>query len=384
MTSKNGARAEPRYPALRAIGPIAVAAVIALSLLRYLSTGPERDLEDAALSEGTSSYFAKHDGFLIHCRDMRDAQQCVAGMRARNGQEAVLWFGNSQLHAVNQMRAGEEPAPPILFRKLLQRNVDLLTFSQPNATMLEHYVLFEHLRHHVPVRAVVLPVVFDDFRDQGVRTTLRDALTDRRTRDSLNETEVGKQILTNYSTTGGDLAGLRDTVQYRVEQELSVWLEEHSMLWSRRGKARGKLFLNLFRLRNSLFGITPQSKRLLLKGPYRLNMRALDALLASAHEQHIRVLVYIVPLRNDVAIPYVTAEYERFKQDVRDKARAHQAVLADLEDLVPAEHWGAKQGTTVGAATELDFMHFQSPGHVLLASEMERLLVEHAMLGAAQ
>jgi hypothetical protein len=144
------------------------------------------------------------------------------------------------------------------------------------------------------------------------------------------------------------------------------------------------LFLSLFRLRNSLFGITPQSKRLLLKGPYRLNMRALDSLLASAHAQHIQVLVYIVPLRNDVAIPYVASEYERFKQDVRDKALRHGAVLADLESLVPAEYWGAKQATTVGASTELDFMHFQSPGHVLLANEIEQLLVEHTMLGAAR
>ena len=44
---------------------------------------------------------------------------------------------------------------------LSYRFSSIITFSQPNANLQEHYVLFEYLRHRLPVRTLILPLVFD-------------------------------------------------------------------------------------------------------------------------------------------------------------------------------------------------------------------------------
>ena len=86
------------------------------------------------------------------------------------------------------------------------------------------------------------------------------------------------------------------------------------------------------------------------------------------------MLIYIVPLRSDVEVPYVASEYLQFKADVYSLAKKHHAAFFNLENLVPAELWGTKDSTTGGVSQELDFMHFQAGGHKLLADQLAELV----------
>jgi lysophospholipase L1-like esterase len=134
---------------------------------------------------------------------------------------------------------------------------------------------------------------------------------------------------------------------------------------------------NLYLLRNWIFGITPSSVRKMIPGRYRLNMQSLQAIMHSANQKGIKTLIYIVPIRDDVTIPYDLHQYNKFKSEVELAAKNESARFINIEGLVPVKLWGSKDSTTIGVVKELDFMHFKAKGHELLA---ERLLSELELL----
>ncbi len=369
---------------LSVVLPVLLGVIIASFVLEFSYGGKNTKFEEMALGEGTSSLFCEYDGYPIHCQGVEDSGPCIQGWNIRGKNPVVLWLGNSQVHAVNQLKQGQENAPPILFRRLYKKDIDLLTFSQPNVSLQEHYVLFEYLRIRLPVKTLILPLVFDDLRETGIRSDIALALEDARVVSSLATTEIGRQILqqatqnkedSSVDSSGDDLKGIRNTIQEHSESALNKWLSDHSTLWKIRPEARGNLLGNLYLLRNSIFGITAQSKRKMIKLRYHANIRALTAILDSAAQSGIGVLVYIVPIRDDIEIPYVKKEYEIFKQKAENLAKEKNAVFCNLESLVPATLWGAKESTSFGKhELEADFMHFQAPGHMLLAKNLAQIL----------
>jgi hypothetical protein len=354
-----------------------VGASLGLLALLALFRSSSTNFDDAALNAQTKSIFSQADGHQIHCRDKRDLQACVSGSQARSAANVVIWLGNSQIHAVNQPRGGDTNAPPLLFERLLPLGRDLLTFSQPNASLQEHYVLFEYLRLQVPVKSLILSVVFDDMRETGLRPEIAQLLEDAELRRVLAETEIGSaiQLTTAQSTSvDPDLAGVAGTVQERSEKFLTGLLSEHWELWKVRPEARGQFFLWLYQARNTVFGIKPTSKRRMIAAPYRANFAALEAMLESSAGLGIEVLLYVAPLRPGIEPPYVPSEYTKFKSDLQALATRYHARFANLEELVPENLWGKKDSTTVGAEAEIDFMHFQAEGHRLLADHLFQLL----------
>lgn len=288
---------------------------------------------------------------------------------------------NSQLHAVNQAGEGAEPASAKLFRSIDGRVAPLLTFIQPNANLQEHYIFFEYLRHHVDIDVLLLPVVFDDLRETGIRIGLTKALQDPVSNTAISATEVGLNILNaNQDMARPDakepeLNGSRSTFQESSEEVLNGWLEQRSALWAARAEIRGQIMNGLYQFRNRFFCITSQSKRKQIPGRYSLNMKALETLLRVAQAEVIPVVIYIVPVRNDVQTPYVESEYVDFKKQVAILAGETEAIFVNLEGLVPGDLWGSTSDAQ-GKGEGLDFMHFQEAGHELLAKALEGKLLE--------
>jgi hypothetical protein len=379
MNENSGKQKEIILPAILTHPLISIGVGLLLSalLLSFSSSGKATNFEELALGNDNSPLYAEYQGARIHCTGVDDAEICLEGARKRHLPKMVLWLGNSQLHAINQYKPGQENAPPILFRSLTNKGVDLLTFSQPNASFQEHYVLFEYLRNRVKPNVLILPLVFDDTRETGIRDSISAALHQPDTIASLRTTAIGQKILAEDQKNGSgnnDFAGLAETIQERVELAANDWLSDHFKLWASRPEVRGRLFNDLYQFRNTVFGITPQTKRRIIKSRYQDNIAALDAILTSAAGADIKVLAYIAPLRMDVDVPYKRDEYDRFKKDTEDLIRSKGAVFANLESLVPGELWGEKPATNVGGTFELDFMHFQAKGHVLLADKLAELL----------
>jgi hypothetical protein len=316
----------------------------------------------------------------IHCGDSRDADECIAGLQQTPHHKIALWLGNSQLHAVNQLRPNQLNAPPIAFKLLDNERIYLIAFSQPNANLQEHFLTYLYLNQQRKISHLILPVVFDDFREDGIRPELLKFANDPQIQEKLSKSLIGKKInkegelSANKNNT--DTAALDGTIQDKVELSLNDWFDRHFGFWQARADARGTLFTQLYLTRNTILGINPSSKRKVIKGRYQDNMDALKAMLELAKENSSHVLVYIAPLRSDVEIPYIKSEYDSFKNEVQILAKEQHAQFVNFEDLVPADLWGSKGGTTLGEKTELDFMHFQAGGHSLLANEVVKHLIQ--------
>ena len=330
-------------------------------------------LKSFALGEGTTTSLTNINGNRVHCHDFDDAKQCLAGYaESANGNPVVLWLGNSQVHAINQMKSGDQTAVPELFKKLSEERRYLMTFSQPNANLQEHFLLFNYLQVRLPVKTLIMPVVFDDMRETGVRASLVDVLNDNSVSARMAQSEIGQNLLADngdQDAAGNDMTALEDTMQESSEK----WLNEkmdYFQIWSERPALRGQFFLSLYKFRNKMLGINPSSIRKMLPGNYSLNRQALEAILNQTRELGIQVLVYVVPLRNDVPTPYNAKEYSNFKTEMQALSISRGAYFVDLENLVPAEYWGTKTSTTGGSEQELDFMHFESAGHQLLSKAL--------------
>lgn len=200
-----------------------------------------------ALGAATTSVFSRMGDYPIHCRDSRDVAECLAGVRSRHAKSSVLWLGNSQLHAVNQWHEGDVNSTPLLFDRIKPIGLDLVTFSQPNANLQEHYVLFEYLKFKMPIKLLILPVVFDDTRESGIRKEISSLMDDSGAASAMLATEIGKRILRERATVTkaeGDTAGIAHTLQEQAEENLNQWLESHNALWASRPEMRGQLILN--------------------------------------------------------------------------------------------------------------------------------------------
>lgn len=360
-----------------AVLPLLIGLVVSVAWIQSLSVDTRRiDFNDLALGESARSIYARVGPDPINCLTLEDASECLEGWERRGSIPTTLWFGNSQVHSINQYLDGQEPAASHLYRALAERGGDLLVFSPPSGNLQEYLVLFEDLHRRVDIETLVIAATFDDLRDTGLRPGIIDALDDPEIVAALAKHPAGQEILARYGTAArNDLSGLDDTLQQRTEAAIDAWLAERFSLWEARPIARGNLFRGLYMWRNALLGITSSSKRPVIPDRYALNMKCLDTLLERTASEGIDVLLYIIPLRQDVEGPYVQSDYEQFKGEVEELARRWNVGFADLDQLVPGHLWGEIKTTGAGIKVdEIDFVHFQEPGHRLLAGALKELL----------
>jgi hypothetical protein len=399
-----------------------IGASIALAVLGFIYVGRSTDFGDAAsLGAQTVSLFGpRYQCPNMHCSG--DLEPCIMGIKFRNRPDKIIWLGNSQLHAINNYLEGDLNAPALLATSLQRRGADLLVFSQGNATFQEQYVTFEYLRSRVNFTQLIVPVVFDDFREDGVRHEIALFLKDETVKNSLNKTTFGSKLLTIYKSKIDETTNntsvihnppqekadnssqekveatlaqwikhfiliwqARDQIspQEKIDAILEQWIKRFTPIWQARDQMRGDIFLSLYRFRNTLFGITPDTKRKAIPSRLNNNLSALDALLKSASVAGIKVIIYIAPINNNSGErPYVDAEYQRFKDTVEILAQKYSVTYRNFEDIIDKPFWGLKGFTSIGGGKdEIDYMHFTTKGHVVLAENISSLLTNIAPKG---
>jgi hypothetical protein len=184
---------------------------------------------------------------------------------------------------------------------------------------------------------------------------------------ALRTTPAGLRLLADLPAKEKAAAGQDTSLQARSEAAITTALEACCGFQTMREKARGQIEIQIYMLRNWLFDVNAQSIRPIIPDSYDANMAALDAMLADATAAGTRVILYIPPLRQDVAPPYKPADYARFVGETRALAARHGAKWLRIDTIVPGKLWGTKAATRTGGDPELDFMHFQEPGHVAVA-----------------
>ena len=351
---------------------------------RYIDR--QTDFADAAtLGAQTTSFFAKKNGYPIHCQPDAEIKGCVQGVFVRKSSKQVIWLGNSQLHAINHFRPGDLNAPAILANALAPLGVDVVTVSRPNANLQEQYIIFEYLRSKFPIQRLLLPVVFDDFREDGLRDDVRTLLQDSEFIRSPAIQAVELKVIPK-TDAGSKAEDIQSTPQAYVEGELDHFLKRNWPLWHVRPQMRGDLFVALYHLRNRIFDITPSTKRKMIPSHYERNWQALEALVKSAVAAKIEVVLYVAPIGGTAAErPYVDSEYKAFKEALKAVAKSNSIDFVNFEDIVSPELWGDKGSTSGATGVEVDFMHFTGAGHQVLAEALyQRLLSDGSLAGGGQ
>ena len=356
--------------------PILIGLIIGILLLNFFS--PDKNLEinfeELALGEDNKKLKGVEDGKTIHCSDLRDLKSCTESYKNNNDKmPVILWLGNSQLQAINQPKPDDEVSSSQLHRKLKKFGMYTLTFSQPNANLQEHYLLFAHLLNQFPIETLILPLVFDDMREEVLRPNLKNILEDLETLEIIKKTFTGKNLISLISeknTVGGQLKNEKNTYQDQWENYLNRELAQIWSLWNDRDNLRSKFLGSLYLLRNSILNINATTTRKMIKGPYIKNLKAYEDILNLANINKIKAIVYIAPLRNDVKIPYDLDEDKDFKTKTKNVADKYDVNFVSLENIIPGEFWGYKGSINLKNNNDLDFMHFKGNGHRILAEKL--------------
>ena len=353
-----------------------IGATLGIALLSQGFKGT-RSFEEAALGTMTVTHQAKSaKGECIHTQRAKPEEISPLLEQLRGKDERILIFGNSQTHSINQKESGQTIYPELL-DQALDSSTGTLTHSLPNANFQEFRVAHSWWSEKEPWDLILIPAFMDDLREDGLRADfLKAPVAEGHQLDSntalSNALNAQLDLMTNPPSDSGS-ESKEETPQDIVERALNNWLEEHTATWKNRANARGDLFLSLYRLRNKAFGISASTQRKMIPARYNRNMLALEELLTHAEVKEQDVLLYIPPIRTDVAPPYDPQEYADFKEAIQTLAANHTNThFANLEDIVPGEYWGLKASTDGDGKPELDYMHFQFVGHQLLAEALER------------
>jgi hypothetical protein len=357
------------YKSISFFGGVLTAFVI---LNYYISNQNLVNYEEYAIGNGSTIVVDKVNDLQVHGHDFRDLPDCLDSYKIGGfNRPIVLWLGNSQLHTINQYKQNDKTAVAKLHHLLEKLNKYLLALTQPNANFQEHYLLFLHLIDILPVETLILPAVFDDTREDGIRSSLQFAINVPRNREILESSLIGKSIISSENTrnsTGKDTGSKNSSVQEIAENFLDQKLKSSFSIWRERTSMRGDLFAFLYQFRNSLLGIDPTSVRRKIPGLYAKNLNALSEIINLANRKKIEILLYVAPLRNDIQIPYNIDEYSSFKSEIKKLCKNYDNVkFINLDMVVPNKYWGFKNSTNISNEVEIDFMHFKEPGHRLLA-----------------
>jgi hypothetical protein len=348
-------------------GSIPFASIFVLYSLFYFIE--DKNFADAALGDKTSTVIGQLDSERVHCFYLSDGDECISSAINRDLDKVILWLGNSQLHSVNQLKIKDNLASVRVAKALRPIGIDALTFSQPNANLQEHWILLEAIKRKLEIDLLILPVVFDDTREESIRHEIIQELSDFGLQERFRASAIGMRILAHYQNYQKGNA-LNNTIQDRSEKALTSWLDNYFSWESMRSKLRGTISLSLYKARNSLFSITPNTIRHKIPAAYESNMLALKQILVGSMRDKIQVLIYIPPLRSDIEPPYDTEEYATFKLEVASIAKSHSAKFVDLGDSLPNSVWGFTNSTNLVEGVQPDFMHFNGRGHDYLAEAL--------------
>lgn len=360
-----------------------------LLLVTRFSAQPN-NAETFGLGDQTASYQATDGTHLVHVIHNTDQeeQSLIEGWEARGEKPVCLLLGYSQAHSINKMKAGQVTYTQMLFDR--HKSFDVLCQSIPNANMSEYLAVFAYWKSKLPVKAVILPACLDKLRDDNLRPEYLQNLGYNNFRlqraDEVSQ-DLNRQLsvfpkrqtqLQSLQTEEEDYAGLKETTQDVVERRLNHFLNLHLSAWRRRADLRGEVFEWMYLFRNSVLGISSNTKRKVIPARYVHNMQALESLLDFAQQENVSVLVYVPPIRNDLPTPYDDQQYRQFKAEVQAAVNRHapEAHYENIENLVPGEFWGDLPTTDLSGKRQPDFMHFRYEGHQLTADALDPSVTE--------
>lgn len=320
--------------------------IISWIFLTVLFENSFKKFDEMALGKNNIAVKGKILDQNILCDTAENIKNCINFLK-KNFKKKIIWIGNSQLYGVNQGSINSKTAPHRVSEYFFDKEVGLITFAAPNISFQEYLEVVKYLLENIEVDIVILPLVFDDTREDGVRENLI----------KKNKQNIKAKNLQEF-----------------FEDSIIEFLNTSINWTSIRSQAQGTIYEFLYKLRNNLFGIQATSIRKSIKPIYDRNLSALDKTIDELVNKKIEIVMYVAPIRHDINLPYNANEYSSYKNNLKKKAQETLSYFYNLEKIVPGKFWGEKGGSTLGVKNEVDFMHFQEEGHKILAAEIIKIL----------
>ena len=278
-------------------------------------------------------------------------------------QNSILFFGNSQTGAINNYNPGDQTFISYLNQLLESQKKDFEVKSLwlANVNIKEFELIHNSLsKCNLNPRYLFMPIFLDDMRDESIRNELI----------NYSDFLCGdiSSLEKNKNSTGGNLAKLNNKISNKIKI-----LDKFKNL-------NGKFRTDIYRLRNLIFNIKPNTIRPIKKGPYKNNLKALENIINERYNRNLKTIIYIPPLlfsNEKNKIPYRSKDYMEFKKTIKKKCQIGKCMYFNLENSVPNELWGLKASTKfIKSDLELDFMHFTGEGHKILAKKFQIIFFE--------
>lgn len=311
------------------------------------------DGNTALLKKGTSVLYETYKNMPIHCGAIPKIEICLDGA-LNSSQEISVLFGNSQLHAVNNISKASRLIALRLFLNGRDKNEHIFTVSYGNANFEEISWSLEKILSRSRLKRIYISSVFDDMREVGLRPEMLN-----------NDEEMVLKKIKDSNINFLPEIDMQDISESAIEKFFT-----DTPVWNTRHELKYRINVNLRSIRNKVFGITPETKRKVLPYAYARNLKFYEEILQSALDNNIEAIVYIAPLLPDNEIPYVIEEYSQYKKDMETIALKYKAKFFNYESIVPYEAWGLKQNTQLSNSLEKDYMHFTEKGHEILSNEL--------------
>lgn len=354
----------------------------------------KQKFDELALGTETVTYTArnfKNENIHISKIDRFEESSFISSYQKAINKNSILFLGNSQTHSINQMKQGQVNYIRLLSDSDINNKLNVVCHSMPNAGLQEFYLSYMYWKDKIKIKTLVIPLFFDDLREDGIRDVFFPNLIKNRflIKDSLSY--IGNKLNANLKSywssntkenksaeelENKDISALKETVQEDVENKINIFLQKNCKSWSYRENVRGDFFVWIYQLRNTVLGIKANTVRKMIPQRYKDNMEALDLILSDCKKNNIKVLLYIPPIRSDVPIPYDRKAYNFFKKQVQKKCVNEKNIFfyCDLDTIIPGKYWGYKESTNLLEKREVDYMHFQFEGHKILADSLHNQL----------
>ena len=200
--------------------------------LHIFFVGDNQKFDQLALGEEVVKVTNYINNKPILCGSFAQLDKCLRYLKEKNFNKKILWIGNSQLNSVNQGNLDTtKTASHRASEYFYDKNIGLITFAAPNISFQEYSVIIDYLKKKIDFDIIILSLVFDDTREDGVRKSF------------LIKKEKNKNI--------------QKTLQEISESKIILYLDKHIKWNDIRSAAQGKIYTFLYKSRNFI-GITVQ------------------------------------------------------------------------------------------------------------------------------
>ena len=275
----------------------------------------------------------------------------------------ILFFGNSQTGAVNDFNESSKSFVSLLQKDFFELNkqINIKGIWFPNANIVEfEKINFLLDKCNINLEILIIPVFLDDTRNERVRS-------------EINKYDKSQCFLLNQNKE-------IENSKYSNLEITNKKIKSNLLIFSLLSNMNKNFRLDIYRLRNFIFNIKPESVRNIREVSYKTNINAMRNILNLRKENKTKTIIYIPPLlhfESKKRIPYDLKEYTKFKSDFKDLCNKNHCSFFNLETLVPDQLWGKKSSTSfLKGKKELDFMHFKPEGHIIMSKKFLDILAK--------